>query len=165
MINLMNAQNTRFKSGDYLLNKGGFTLLELLVVIAIIGILIGILLPAFTKIKKASMIKKATSDVTTIAAAIRGYHLEFHKWPGNTDGGTWSNQNYLVIRDLANNSKRIFFEASASDLAQNRPVLDPFGTNVNNNSYRINIYGDQVTVWSCGADGIEGSGDEISASN
>lgn len=140
--------------------KAGFSLLELLVVVAIIAILVGLLMPVFSKMKIKGKENRAESEVRALATAIRAYHLEFHKWPGNADGGTWSNNNYLVIRDLANNGKRIFFEAS-SDTA---PLVDPFSTNVRTNAYWIKIVGDDLTVWSFGADGING-GKDISFSN
>lgn len=137
--------------------RRGFTLLELLVVVAIIGILAGLLLPAFSKMKNAARIKKATSDVVALVAAIQGYQVVYHRWPGNADGGSWKNDNYTVINQLANNpQKRIFFEASSTS----KTLLDPFG-----NAYCITITGENIRVWSYGLDGTNGTGDEISMSN
>ncbi len=141
------------------INRGGFTLLELLVVIAIIGILAGLMFPAFSTMQKNAKIKRATADVTALSTAIRGYHLYFHKWPGNPDGGAWGVDNYKVIIDLATNGKKVFYEATAANL--NQPLMDPFGTN----AYQIIISGDAITVTSYGPDCKTGGGDDISASN
>lgn len=156
----MNGSRIQKSISSIKVRRCGFSLLELLVVISIIAILAGILMPVFSKIKTSGKIRKAESDVRALATAIRAYHLELHKWPGNAEGGTWSNNNYLVIRDLVDNGKRIFFEATTAA----EPLLDPFPSNVRTNAYQIKINGDDVTVWSFGMDGTNGGGDDISYS-
>ena len=152
----MNETKTIRHIPMFVIYRRGFTLLELLVVVAIIMILAGFFLPAFLKMKKAARIKRANSDVVALVSAIQGYQVVYHKWPGNADGGTWSNDNYTVINQLANNpQKRIFFEASSTS----KVLLDHFG-----NPYCITIAGENVNVWSYGPDGTNGTGDEISMS-
>lgn len=159
----MRPVQKQLKNRRHALRRAGFTLLELLVVVSIIMILVGILLPSFSNIKRGAKNKKALSDVTAIATAIREYHLEFHKWPGDPEGGVWSNENYRVIANLASNGVRTYFEATSTNM--NQALVDPFGVDLNNNSYRIKIQLDAVSVWSCGPDGKDDSGDEIKVSN
>jgi type II secretion system protein G len=140
----------------------GFTLIELLVVVAIIGILVGIMLPAIGGVKIKAQIKKAESEVKSLASACRAYHVEYGYWPANpSSGGLWAENNYEVIRDLlaANSSGRNprginFIESTNTTTAWG----DPFRSNM---PYRISIsvVGNSVRVWSCGPNGVDENGD------
>lgn len=146
--------------------SSGFTLLELLVVVALIGILIGILLPAIAGVKIKAQVKKAETDVRSLAMACRAYHTEFGSWPipasaDQSVGGAWSSDNYLVVNLLIQqgNGKANYVES-----APDQTWRDPFKSNF---PYRISIdvSNNSVTVTSYGPDCDPGGGDNISVSN
>lgn len=61
---------------------GGFTLVELLVVIGIIAVLIGILVPTVTSVKKAARKADTKGLLTNIASSIEAYRAQFSAYPG-----------------------------------------------------------------------------------
>ena len=151
------------------INKAGFTLLELLTVIAIIGILAGLMLPAIMGFQARTRIKKAETEVKSLATAIRAYHTEYSRWPVNpSEGGVWSNDNYTVLRCLVanvpgngNDRNFNFFELTNDASTASGTLRDPF---VSNMAYRIeiNVITNYVRVWSLGPNGVVG-GDDIEA--
>jgi prepilin-type N-terminal cleavage/methylation domain-containing protein len=58
--------------------RAGFTLVELLVVIAIIAILAAMLLPVLAAAKRATNVKKAKTEETSLAQAIEGYESAYN---------------------------------------------------------------------------------------
>lgn len=60
--------------------RGGFTLIELLVVIAIIALLVGILLPAIGKARKASWKAISLSNIRQITAAMYTYRDQYKQY-------------------------------------------------------------------------------------
>lgn len=61
--------------------KRGFTLIELLVVIVVIGILLGLLVPAFNAARESAKRKQATAERLALESAIKGYFQEYAEWP------------------------------------------------------------------------------------
>ena len=62
-------------------HKRAFTLIELLVVIAIIGILVGLLLPAFKAVLNQARQTQAKNDLTQIVNAVNAYYTEYGQYP------------------------------------------------------------------------------------
>ncbi|MBE7500079.1 MAG: DUF1559 domain-containing protein [Verrucomicrobiales bacterium] len=65
----------------------GFTLIELLVVMAIIGILAGLLLPAFARGKAAARTTECRNNLRTMGLALRMYLDEHHHFPSTMGAG------------------------------------------------------------------------------
>ena len=62
--------------------RGGFTLVELLVVIGIIVVLIGIMLPAISKIRLAAKATATDGQIKKIMSAIENYRQAHQSFPG-----------------------------------------------------------------------------------
>ena len=58
-----------------------FTLIELLVVIAIIGILVGLLFPAFKAVQNQARQTQAKNDLTQIVNAVNAFYTDYGKYP------------------------------------------------------------------------------------
>src|SRR2546428_13787002 len=94
-----------------------FTLIELLVVIAIIGILIGLLFPAFQAVQNQARQTQAKNDLTQIVNAVNAFYTDYGKYPLVTadttygPGGTANNLLFNVVRaqDAINNPRQIAF--------------------------------------------------------
>ena len=64
------------------MRKQGFTLLELLVVIAVMTALMGLLMPAISKMKTNAKEQRYEIQKRAIASAVAAYRLRYHQWPG-----------------------------------------------------------------------------------
>ena len=60
---------------------GGFTLMELLIVLAIISLLVGLLLPALSVVRKAAREAKQRAQITTIELAISAFKNDYGDYP------------------------------------------------------------------------------------
>jgi prepilin-type N-terminal cleavage/methylation domain-containing protein len=69
---------------------GGFTLVELLVVIGIIAVLVSILLPVVSSIRKSAQTAATQSRMTQIASAIHAYYMDFNAYPGAVPNSAWT---------------------------------------------------------------------------
>jgi type II secretory pathway pseudopilin PulG len=72
------------------INRKAFTLVELLVVIGIIIILIGILLPVVTRMRRSAQITGQQLDFQTISSALESYKADFGDYPRNQVLPTWN---------------------------------------------------------------------------
>ena len=72
----------------------GFTLIELLVVIGIICILLGILLPVVSTMRKKAQQTDTAAEITKLATAINNYYQDYRAYPGPLpDSMCWGYQN------------------------------------------------------------------------
>ena len=85
--------------------KRGFTLIELLVVIAIIALLIGILLPALGKARKAARLGICGSNLKQVGVAVNSYAADFQD---KIASFSWNRGNYTTkFNDLRNPSDNV----------------------------------------------------------
>lgn len=77
----------------------GFTLVELMVVILIIGVLAGILLPAFGRVRMRGRVVKAQSEAASIMNGIKTYFLEYGEFPVSS---SWLNNPKLYTNETSN---------------------------------------------------------------
>lgn len=120
--------------------RAGVTLIELLIVIGVIGILMGILLPAFVKARNTARLRQIDSDCKALETAVRGFRHEYGYWPcpDSSAGGVFVTNNNQVMEMLVvdpvnpasstNNFRRIAFWETTN------AVVDPNGY-----PYRITI--------------------------
>jgi prepilin-type N-terminal cleavage/methylation domain-containing protein len=62
--------------------RRAFTLTELLIAIGIIVILIGLLLPVVTKVRRAAYGASTQQQISALSSAIEAYHNDFNAYPG-----------------------------------------------------------------------------------
>ena len=130
--------------------KRAFTIIELVVVILIIAILASLLMSAASWLRNRA--KKAQSNVVAVSLrnAIRSYHHEYGYWPCPVPsfGGTWSNNNYIVVNYLlaSNNPNNMsFWETTGA-------VVDAYGKyyavtiDVTNNTVAVTSVNTEVTA-------------------
>jgi len=61
--------------------RGGFTLVEVLVVVSVIILLLGVLFPAFTAIRRNQKIKRTAATVQALASGIDAYQNDYGIYP------------------------------------------------------------------------------------
>jgi prepilin-type N-terminal cleavage/methylation domain-containing protein len=96
----------------------GFTLLELLIVISLIVVLMGLLLPAISKVKDSAKDKKRRIEVRVIGSAIQAYKLQEKHFP--VDDPTGVAADVVYGGGGQNNSEVMTLLRDAQP-----PVLDP----------------------------------------
>jgi prepilin-type N-terminal cleavage/methylation domain-containing protein/prepilin-type processing-associated H-X9-DG protein len=99
-----------------------FTLVELLVVIGIIVILIAILLPVLTKVKRQAEETKCAANLRQIGQAMTMYTQQYRFFPGMTlhgVSGTSSAECWPVrLRQFLNGNQKIFYCPAQDDRCQ-----------------------------------------------
>lgn len=69
------------RKADAMKQAKGFTLMELLVVISIIMILVGLLLPVLSYVRRSANVARIQGDLQTIATALEAYKQDFGDYP------------------------------------------------------------------------------------
>ena len=128
-----------------LARKHGFTLLEILTVVAIIMIIVAILFPAISAVRKAGRITKAQSDVAIVVHAFKNYYNEYSRWPTNlmgndtginiegTAGGIEVGENVVRMFSGENLNRQnprqiVFMEVPAGAVGAGGSFVDPWGS-------------------------------------
>jgi len=77
--------------------QNGFSLIELLVVIGILGVLVAILLPVMSKVRRAAYGASTAQSISTLQAAIQQYWSTFNAYPNNPGvSGSTSTEGLLL---------------------------------------------------------------------
>lgn len=110
-----------------------FTLVELMLVMGVIVILVAMLFPVVIGTKDKARKKQALTEAHAIALALKGYHMEFGKWPNQTQANTdttYFASNCLVIRPLIGYNPRgkVFLSVQATNQTDSvTNFTDPWG--------------------------------------
>ena len=131
------------------IKKTGFTLIEVLTVVFIIGLLFGLLYPAFLKVMESAKRQRRDVEKQTLSAAFWAYRHEYGEWPLDGSQTVYSNDNYNVIKHLLpddeDNPKKVeFIKLSDYKIDGNSNVISP----VSREPYVIEFHltNDKVTV-------------------
>jgi prepilin-type N-terminal cleavage/methylation domain-containing protein len=96
-----------------------FTLIELLVVIAIIGILVGLLFPAFKAVQNQARSTQAKNDLTQIVNAVNAFYTDYGKYPLATNDNTIGPDNSDLLYSLR------AIPLGANQLVNGVPAINP----------------------------------------
>jgi prepilin-type N-terminal cleavage/methylation domain-containing protein len=107
--------------------RHGFTLIEMLVVIAIIMILIGLLVPAFSKVKDHAKKVRANAEARQIETAWKAYLADHRVWGGAPVGSSARQMGPTEVAWLqgANPKGIMYLEIQASALVSGY-FVDPW---------------------------------------
>jgi prepilin-type N-terminal cleavage/methylation domain-containing protein len=105
-------------------NKAGFTLIELLVVIAIIALLMGILMPALSRVREAAKRSVCSSQVKQVGVAMTAYTSDYDgRMPTYNSDNTNTNPYLLIHSYTLYRSESLFVDASGKPLPMKLAIL------------------------------------------
>lgn len=86
-------------------SRAGFTLLELLISVSVIALLIGLLFPAFSSMRRSARVAEVKSDIDSLADALEVFKAEFNEYPPSRvtlypAGASWDARSQAIIRKL-----------------------------------------------------------------
>ena len=147
--------------------KNGFTLIELMAVIAIIMVLIGLLMPAISGIRKYSKKRQVKAEIIAIQTAITGYHADYNKWPVPESHQTEPDKAYGVgtlgnkeVFDVLTDQLGNLYIQLSDFRANNGNIVDPWG-----DQYIIKIDTDYDQLWKKNSDSPMVNGFNVSSEN
>lgn len=115
--------------------RRAFTLLELLIVVTIIGVLMALLIPAFSKVRNAALEKQAAIEKTIIGSAIAAYRLQ-------NRGALPAAEGVYGDGEPDGNNSQVMTEL----LATAPPVLDENKLRFDNQGNVLNPWGNQYKI-------------------
>lgn len=109
-------------------HRSGFTLVELLGVIAIIMMVIALLLPAASMLRRTAQRKAAATRGKSLSQAIKNYRQVYGQFPGQTqDDDDQDVEPDDILAALTNNPRRrIFVELRPEEVSADGELLDPW---------------------------------------
>ena len=93
----------------------GFTLIEVLIVISIITFLMGVLVVAFTGVRKRALKAKTMAQLEAIEAAFSQYYMYFHKYPPD------SHPTGSDLDGIENSECAVYYLMTAFRVGENMP--------------------------------------------
>lgn len=153
------------KSGD------AFTLIEMLVVVAIIGILMGLLFPAFSYSRQVARKTKAKSEVKQLDIAWKSVLSDYRRWVdsgiGEAPGGVPMDKTLVDYLSGANDKGTVYMEFEGSSTNAVGAMVDPWyhAARNPNGIYQValgpsivtpphGVVSRSVVAWSRGPDGL-----------
>ncbi len=129
-----------------MLNKKGFTLIELMLVVIILGILVAMVVPRLVGRGEQARRQAAQADIrSNIALALDLYELDNGSYPEK-------------LEDLLKNPGESKAPNWNGPYLKRKPI-DPWGREYNYKS--PGQYSKDYDLYSYGADGVEGGGDDV----
>ncbi|MBI2440114.1 MAG: type II secretion system protein [Lentisphaerae bacterium] len=156
--------------------SSAFTVMELLVVISIIAILLGILVPAYLKVRDRAKETEARITARNLQDAFRSYLDYYRTWPSDFGDESAAGEQikgnvFRIMRgeniNNANPNTYVFYEFATTNFTEGAldPLWDPLDENTKqpyrvrvdaNYDNKISVGGNDiyrsVIVWSCGWD-------------
>lgn len=163
-------------------NADAFTLIELLMVIAIIGILAGLLLPAFAMAREKARQARAGTDVRHLEIAWKSVFSDYRGWPAGVSVGSVQYVDTATINNFQGtatnwNTRGVVYMEFAASSTNSQYFIDPWArqsdpANSNLHAYRyylgvgtVSPYGSplprDVATWSKGKDGADNTSDDV----
>ena len=121
--------------------EGGFTLIEMMLVVIIIWILASMVVPSFVGRSRQARNKAAQGDIASLGVALDLFELDNGRYPNS------------LGELLTGSGQQKYLKAGTVP-------KDPWG-----NEYIYSGSGDTYTLKSRGADGVEGTDDDVLPSN